>query len=158
MLTHSKLFFFGCRGAIKTECCHDINVVVTGGTSCYLNDNLWCRQWKQSITTTLGFQCCNYIIAVPSHERYGVSNHRLLDFRSMFKNISKLRILVLCERNPLKSTGDRRRNRVVKLHKNSIRNYFTHRCHGNVGSKNFHKTIKPFLSTKQPCYSGSKIV
>ena len=49
------------------------------------------------------------------------------------------------------------RNRVVKLHKNSIRNYFTHRCHGNVGSKNFYKTIKPFLSTKQSCYSGSKI-
>ena len=38
------------------------------------------------------------------------------------------------------------RNRVVKLHKNSIRNYFTHRCHGNVGSKNFYKTIEPFLS------------
>ena len=50
------------------------------------------------------------------------------------------------------------RNRVVKLHKNSIRNYFTHRCHGNVGSKNFYKTIKPFLSTKQSCYCGSKIV
>ena len=50
------------------------------------------------------------------------------------------------------------RNRVVKLHKNSIRNYFTHRCHGNVGSKKFYKTIKPFLSTKQSCYSGSKIV
>ena len=50
------------------------------------------------------------------------------------------------------------RNRVVKLHKNSIKNYFTHRCHGNVGSKNFYKTIKPFPSTKQSCYSGSKIV
>ena len=50
------------------------------------------------------------------------------------------------------------RNRVVKLHKNSISNYFTHRCHGNVGSKNFYKTIKPFLSTKQSHYSGSKII
>ena len=49
------------------------------------------------------------------------------------------------------------RNRVVKLHKNFIRNYFTHRCNGNVGSKNFYKTIKPFLSTKQS-YSVSKIV
>ena len=49
------------------------------------------------------------------------------------------------------------RNRVVKLHKNSIRNYFTHRHHGNVGSKNFYKTIKPFLSTKQSCHCGSKI-
>ena len=46
---------------------------------------------------------------------------------------------------------------MVKLHKNSIRNYFTHRCNGNVGSKNFYKTIKPFLSTKQS-YRGSKIV
>ena len=36
------------------------------------------------------------------------------------------------------------RNRVVKLHKNSIINYFTHRCHGNVGRKNFYKTLKPF--------------
>ena len=50
------------------------------------------------------------------------------------------------------------RNHVVKLHKNSIRNYFTHRCNDNVGSKNFYKTIKPFLSTKQSHYSGSKIV
>ena len=50
------------------------------------------------------------------------------------------------------------RNRVVKLHKNSISNYSTHRCHGNVGSKNFYKTIKPFLSTKQSHYSGSKII
>ena len=50
------------------------------------------------------------------------------------------------------------RNRVVKLHKNSISNYFTHRCHGNVGSKNFYKTIKPFLSTKQSHYSGSKMI
>ena len=50
------------------------------------------------------------------------------------------------------------RNRVVKLHKKSIRTYCTHRCHGNVGSKNFYKTIKPFISTKQSCYSGSKIV
>ena len=50
------------------------------------------------------------------------------------------------------------RNRVVKLHQNSIRNDFTHRCHGNVGSKNFYKTIKPFLSTKQSHYSGSKII
>ena len=49
------------------------------------------------------------------------------------------------------------RNRVVKLHKNSIRNYFTHRCNSNVGSKIFYKTITPFLSTKQS-YSGSKIV
>ena len=50
------------------------------------------------------------------------------------------------------------RNHVVKLHKNSIRNYFTHRCNDNVGSKNFYKTIKPFLSTKQSHYSGSKII
>ena len=50
------------------------------------------------------------------------------------------------------------RNRVVKLYKNSIRIFFTRRCHGNVGSKNFHKTIKPFLSTKQLHYSGSKII
>ena len=49
------------------------------------------------------------------------------------------------------------RNRVKKLHKNSIRNHFTHRCNGNVGSKTFYITIKPFLSTKQS-YSGSKIV
>ena len=49
------------------------------------------------------------------------------------------------------------RNRVVKLHKNSIRNYFTHRCNGNVGSKRFYKTKKTFLSTKQS-YSGLKIV
>ena len=47
---------------------------------------------------------------------------------------------------------------MVKLNKNSIRNYLTHCCHGNVGSKNFYKTIKPFLSTKPSCYSGSKIV
>ena len=50
------------------------------------------------------------------------------------------------------------RNHVVKLHKNSIRNYFAHRCNDNVGSKNFYKTIKPFLSTKQSLYSGSKII
>ena len=50
------------------------------------------------------------------------------------------------------------RNRVVKLHKNSIRNYFTHRCNDNVGSKNFYKTIKPFLSTKQSHYNGSKTI
>ena len=50
------------------------------------------------------------------------------------------------------------RNHVVKLHKNSIRNYFTNRWNDNVGSKNFYKTIKPFLSTKQSHYSGSKIV
>ena len=51
-----------------------------------------------------------------------------------------------------------RRNRVVKFHKNAIRNYFTHRWHGNVGSKNFYKTIKPSLSTKQSYCSGSKII
>ena len=50
------------------------------------------------------------------------------------------------------------RNHVVKLHKNSNKNYLTHRCNDNVGSKNFYKTIKPFLSTKQSHYSGSKIV
>ena len=50
------------------------------------------------------------------------------------------------------------RNHVVKLHKNSIRNYFTHRCNDNFGSNFFYKTIKPFLSTKQSHYSGSKIV
>ena len=50
------------------------------------------------------------------------------------------------------------RNHVVKLHKNSIRSYFTHPCNDNVGSNNFYKTIKPFLSTKQSHYGGSKIV
>ena len=50
------------------------------------------------------------------------------------------------------------RNRVVKLHKNSIRNYFTHRCNDNVGRKNLYKTIKLFLSTKQSHYSGLEIV
>ena len=49
------------------------------------------------------------------------------------------------------------RNHVVKLHKNSIRN-FTHPCNDKVGSKNFYKTIKPFLSTKQSHYGGSKVV
>ena len=47
---------------------------------------------------------------------------------------------------------------MVLLHKNLIRKYFTHPCHGNVGNKNFCKTIKPFLSTKQSYHSGSKII
>ena len=47
---------------------------------------------------------------------------------------------------------------MVNLHKNSNISYFTRRCNDNVGSKNFYKTIKPFLSTKQSHNSGSKIV
>ena len=48
------------------------------------------------------------------------------------------------------------RSCVVQLHESLIRNYFTYRCHGNVGSKNFDKTIKSSLSTKQSHHSGSK--
>ena len=50
------------------------------------------------------------------------------------------------------------RNRVVNWHKNSFRNYFTQRYHGNVGNKNFDKTIKSFLTITQSNYIGSKIV
>ena len=33
---------------LKTESCHDAESVLTGGTVACRNDNLWCRQWRES--------------------------------------------------------------------------------------------------------------
>ena len=40
------------------------------------------------------------------------------------------------------------RNRVTKLNRSSIRNYFESKCNSSVGSKNFFKTIAPYMNNK----------
>ena len=50
------------------------------------------------------------------------------------------------------------RNKVVKLHKKSIKTYFRQRCDNQNGNKKFFKTIKPFLSEKISNSCGNKII
>ena len=50
------------------------------------------------------------------------------------------------------------RNKVVKLHKQSIKTYFRQRCDTQNGNKKFFKTIKPFLTDKNSNGCGNKII
>ena len=50
------------------------------------------------------------------------------------------------------------RNKVVKLHKQSIKTYFRQRCVTQNGNKKFFKTIKPFISDKNSNGRGNKII
>ena len=50
------------------------------------------------------------------------------------------------------------RNKVVKLHKQSIKTYFRQRYDTQNGNKKFFKTIKPFLSDKNSIGCGNKII
>ena len=50
------------------------------------------------------------------------------------------------------------RNKVVKLMKSSVNNYFRKQCEGPCNSKRFFKTVKPFLSNNLSCSGGSKIM
>ena len=49
------------------------------------------------------------------------------------------------------------RNKVTKLRKISIQRYFDQRCSSRCSSKDFYKTVKPFLSDNNFC-SGNKII
>ena len=49
------------------------------------------------------------------------------------------------------------RNKVVKLQKISVQNYFHNKCNTGQGSKDFYKTIKPFISNK-PSGNSAKII
>ena len=50
------------------------------------------------------------------------------------------------------------RNKVVKLHMNSIKTYFRQRCDKQNDNKKFFKTIKPFFSEKISNSCGNKII
>ena len=50
------------------------------------------------------------------------------------------------------------RNTVVRLRKQSINNYFSHRCTNSSGGKEFYNTIKPFIGNKSSLNKGSKII
>ena len=49
------------------------------------------------------------------------------------------------------------RNKVVYLRKKSIGKYFDERCNQQYASRDFFKTVKPFVSGKSGASSGSKI-
>ena len=49
------------------------------------------------------------------------------------------------------------RNKVVRLRKNSIANYFDPRCNTKHNPGDFYKTVRPFLSDK-PSSSNGKII
>ena len=49
------------------------------------------------------------------------------------------------------------RNKVVKLKKVSIRRYFDERCNRQYASRDFYKTVRPFISNNPSSAGGSKI-
>ena len=50
------------------------------------------------------------------------------------------------------------RNKVVKLKKKSVQTYFNRKCNAQSGSKDFYKTVRPFLSDKAQNSSSSNVI
>ena len=50
------------------------------------------------------------------------------------------------------------RNKVVKIRNKSISRYFDIKCNGKTGSRDFYKTLRPFISNKNASRSANKIV
>ena len=51
-----------------------------------------------------------------------------------------------------------RNNKVVKLKKKSVQTYFNRKCNTQSGSKDFYKTVRPFLSDKAHSSSSSNVI